>query len=505
MSAGSFPSVCIRNIISHLEYDYKSLHTCILLNKNWFLESIDKLWIDPFIYNKKLSSCNKKRNFCLINTYIKCLKPEIRRFLNIKITLNSITCDYIGYLQHIRTEIMSLCILSWLEFTRNILNKNNIFQAICEHIILKSNNIKTIHLHGEMAFNIFKLPDSYFTLSSVKYFKYCLDYTHLKHFEDVLHHATKISKRIEHIEISYISENRPGENGHSNLLPSYLMFGNFMKTQRDLKKLIFRYLDFTSVFNVLKNRTDFNLINITKIQLIGIKHENYQLILNELSLFVNLTHLKIHECSNFYFEEKLFTLTKNNNILLSKLSKISLQNNISFSQEFLNIILIRSGKNIKKLHLYDAIDVKIFPAILACCYNLNYYSCLINGNNYYFIVDIIRNSTNLNRLKIGFYENTNEDSILPISILSDIAKNIKVTLRSLKLSIFLCDDSFLTKEIFIKFFKILSERKVKLKYLKITGWNKLINNTNLINEIITNNCDITNFDVIKICNTSFNK
>jgi len=435
-----------------------------------------------------------------MNTYLKCLRPEIKEYLNINHN-SIITCDYISFLQHVRIDIMNLCILSWIEYNRKPINNDIIFKAICEHILLKSNNLKAIYIYGELKFNIFKLPNANKSLSSIKSFKCCFDFTQSEYFEDILYFATKISKFIEHIKISSIDERpTPFLNIRMNRLSSYKNFVDFLKNQQNLKKLSFNYLDFSFVDNILKNG---HLSSITKLTLRGInnKLESHPLILNELALFVNLTQLKLHECSNFYFSEKTF-LEKSNQ-LLSKLSKISFQNNQNISQEFLNIIIKRSGKSIMELYMYDAIDLTNFSAILNCCNNLIRFSCLINNKNLYVIMDIINNSTNLKYLRIGFYDNIS-NIILPLNTLSDIAKNVPISLQSLRLSIFLRNDLFLTRETLVEFLQILSKRQKKLKYLKIASWNLLINNNNLIYKIITSSCDINEIGVIKIGNKSFN-
>src|ERR1043165_3770338 len=78
------PSICIHNIIKHL--NIIDQRTCILINRHWYMESIDKLWYNPLTYVRKLH--DKNRTISLIDVYMKCITKPTK-----------VTCDYASFLR----------------------------------------------------------------------------------------------------------------------------------------------------------------------------------------------------------------------------------------------------------------------------------------------------------------------------------------------------------------------------------------------------------------------
>jgi hypothetical protein len=195
MAVATLPSICIRKIINYLNNDFGTLHACILINRHWCIESINKLWNDPF---KKQE---RNRSLLLINTYVNCLTIYVRKSLNIKYLRNT-SFDYISFLKIIRTDEIYLAISLWSEVQNETLIRNKIFDAILEHLVINSANLIKIHLNKQLI-NIFKLRNANNSIKSIKSLKVCYDQLQFECFEEIMNSAYKISKFIENIDIPF--------------------------------------------------------------------------------------------------------------------------------------------------------------------------------------------------------------------------------------------------------------------------------------------------------------
>ncbi|CAG8437690.1 9047_t:CDS:2 [Rhizophagus irregularis] len=76
------PELCLRIIFEELKNDFISLHSCILVNKNWCTLALPKLWKNPFddINNSNINGI-MEANIPLLNTYTSCLSEDIKNNL----------------------------------------------------------------------------------------------------------------------------------------------------------------------------------------------------------------------------------------------------------------------------------------------------------------------------------------------------------------------------------------------------------------------------------------
>ncbi|CAG8669990.1 8408_t:CDS:1 [Funneliformis caledonium] len=108
---------CLQQIISYLEDDNKSLHSCLLVNRFWCYNTVSTLWLRPWrSYEITQTSATS-----LIQTYVDCL-PEESKFnlynngITRKKHLTSTTpiFDYPSFLRSLDYDYMYWSISQWL-------------------------------------------------------------------------------------------------------------------------------------------------------------------------------------------------------------------------------------------------------------------------------------------------------------------------------------------------------------------------------------------------------
>ncbi|RIA93181.1 hypothetical protein C1645_819715 [Glomus cerebriforme] len=116
MAQGLSPE-CLQQIISYLEGDNKSLHSCLLVNRFWCYNTVNTLWSSPWrSYEITQTSATS-----LIQTYVDCLSEESK----INLYNNGITCrnplksaspifDYPSFLRSLDYDYMYWSISQWL-------------------------------------------------------------------------------------------------------------------------------------------------------------------------------------------------------------------------------------------------------------------------------------------------------------------------------------------------------------------------------------------------------
>src|ERR1700743_3446532 len=95
--SGDLPEL-INEVIQYFHHDYKTLHSCILVNRLWCRLTIPLLWEDPF-------SIKLPKNYYFINIYLYNLSDDDKiKLNNYKInddlfTLNNTLFNYPSFIQ----------------------------------------------------------------------------------------------------------------------------------------------------------------------------------------------------------------------------------------------------------------------------------------------------------------------------------------------------------------------------------------------------------------------
>src|SRR3954451_21148274 len=94
--ASYLPVECIREILEYLYDDTNSLHSCLLVNRNWCEITIPILWRNPF--GRDLSSNHFR---LLVNTYVSRI-PTDETLVDVNTTTTSIESSTFNYATFLR-------------------------------------------------------------------------------------------------------------------------------------------------------------------------------------------------------------------------------------------------------------------------------------------------------------------------------------------------------------------------------------------------------------------
>lgn len=108
--SGDFIEI-INEIIENFYDDFKTLHSCLLVNRLWCRLAIPLLWNDPF------SIITENYNF--IEIYLLHLRNDAKKELNKYITCNNLYSlntlfNYPSFIQHLDTSKISYAINKWI-------------------------------------------------------------------------------------------------------------------------------------------------------------------------------------------------------------------------------------------------------------------------------------------------------------------------------------------------------------------------------------------------------
>ena len=141
-------------IFKELQYDKKSLHSCLLVNKLWCEIIVPILWINPW---NKLNKENKK---LLLNVILSCLSDELKNTLKnkgIHILYQRPLFDYISFCRHLNLNKIESTI-SMYNQTEEPTIKDEIFKLFinentnCTHLYITHRFRLQIHLERNVAF-----------------------------------------------------------------------------------------------------------------------------------------------------------------------------------------------------------------------------------------------------------------------------------------------------------------------------------------------------------------
>ncbi|RIA90318.1 hypothetical protein C1645_823538 [Glomus cerebriforme] len=300
--ATTLPELCLRMIFEELRNDFISLHSCILVNRNWCNLALPKLWKNPFdaINNSNLNGI-MEANIPLLNTYTSCLSEDIRDNLGLKSNIQVPLFDYGIYLQYIHFKTILKSIYLWrnlykdcgdptvfkLKTTtkrRKISNSNedNVLKALCEYFINRSKCLKGVDLLDGIFLNIFEFPNASLNLSRIQEFKFEIQFNY-----EVVSSAAKIAKNISKLEIDL------KKVPYSTLVTRINNIQELIKSQKNLKEILLScsIMEFPSIINSLIIHAE----TLTHITIRNIKFEN-GFPLAELAEYLNLKYLKIENC-----------------------------------------------------------------------------------------------------------------------------------------------------------------------------------------------------------------
>src|SRR3954454_4007348 len=163
----------IRSIVLHLKNDKKSLHSCLLVSRDWCRETVDLLWRQPFHF---LYTCNKmnfsifknchpsgkkRQSTNLLMTYLSIkYNDELVKEGIIKTKSRNVLFNYFEFLNVLDLHELYYAIEDWIQWINSDTNKL-LFTFLNSKFNLNTTPLNTPPL--EFKHNIFKF---FFTHSS---------------------------------------------------------------------------------------------------------------------------------------------------------------------------------------------------------------------------------------------------------------------------------------------------------------------------------------------------
>ncbi|CAB5383128.1 unnamed protein product [Rhizophagus irregularis] len=171
----TLPPELIRSIVLHLKNDKKSLHSCLLVSRDWCKETVDLLWKQPFHFlytcnkinpsvfsrfkNSKQCHCsNEKRQYQATNllmTYllIKHDKAFVEKGI-IKAKSERITFDYFEFLFVLDLHELYCAIKDWNQWNKSNSKsiKKNASESIMKYFIMNTPKLKILSFDTKFIF-----------------------------------------------------------------------------------------------------------------------------------------------------------------------------------------------------------------------------------------------------------------------------------------------------------------------------------------------------------------
>jgi hypothetical protein len=411
-------------ILQYFRYDYKTLHSCILVNKLWCRLAIPILWEDPL--------SNPNQHYEIIKICLRNLSKEDKNQYFVNGSFPNTLFNYPSFIKHINTykvgrsieilfmdDIVDTSLAYWLFFKTIIENaKLHSFE------IILSTNLDYIYFYGIYDLILWR-PNFFYNIKNFT--------LHLNSFKNLTNHIfpflSIICKNCYSItsidtQFHYYKNNSNEFRDINNLhIEEYL--SQIIYSQKNLKKILFEYN--TTIPNSLLTLKNSNSTNtLTTMIFYSVNFQNI-LILNDVFNHLNvLESIHLINCyldSNFIYQ----IINVTNSFKLKTLFMDEL-----LELEYLKLLLQKFGNYIENfgVEIVELFDVSssgqdFFEIILKFCNNIKILNLPIgvNNENINSILRLIDNiSFNLNYLSIDVYNEDFEN--IDVGLSSSLLKNL---------------------------------------------------------------------------------
>ncbi|PKY26360.1 hypothetical protein RhiirB3_441638 [Rhizophagus irregularis] len=424
---GDLPELT-NGIIQYLHHDYKTLYSCILVNRLWCHSAIPLLWENPFS-NKFL------KNYHFIEIYLHNLndddKIKLNEYgINNDLIPSNTLFNYPSFIQHFTTRKFNNSIRNW-EITINQHSNYTIQSSNFIKFIYKS--LFLIFIENEV--NLYSLKVSLFTDEEREYFDDTLELilqnqnffnnikilklvsisaeTLLKFSKILNSNCNSISSLYFKFLYQYCFEFP--YNTNNQMMKSSL--SQIINSQKNLKKILLNFNGFP-LYNSLLSLKNSNCLNtLNTIIFYCISFKNIIVLLNEAFNQLNvLESVHIIFCSylNTEFIQQFINITKPfklKSLFLNKVLQI----------ESLELLIQIFGNNIEDFGIKKIDEsqqlLQLLGLVITYCYKIKflYLSFWLNSQNINLIFNLIENIKQ--NLKYLFIEISDFSSVYLSSIL----------------------------------------------------------------------------------------
>ncbi|PKC71566.1 hypothetical protein RhiirA1_453360 [Rhizophagus irregularis] len=457
---GDLPEL-INEIIQYFHHDYKTLHSCILINRLWCRLAIPLLWEDPF-------SIKFPKNYHFIEIYLHNLNDDDKTKLN-KYEFNNdlipsnTLFNYPSFIQHLNTRKIINSINNWKSAVGISTTKARNFKKFIHNLLYLIFIENIVNLHS---------LEVVLSTSQEEYFNNTLNlilqnpnlFRNIKNLkledlgaETLIKLSTLISSNCNSISSLYFDLNSYNYTKNNNqMIEKYL--SQIINSQENLRRILFDFYEFTLSLLSLKNSNCSNTLNTIVFCYVDFK--------NIIGLIEIFNQLNVLESIHIIFCKSLDTKFISQIINITKPFKLkSLIFNEILQIESLILLIQKFGNNIEDFGFSGIKESQQLPQLLEsviiyCCkIKFLYLPGELNSQNINLLFNLIENiKQNLNYLLIDTY-----DSHLSSIILQNLGQILPFKLEYLKLSLVINTSDFETflknsQNIFIKKLVITNNR-----------------------------------------------
>ncbi|RGB41150.1 hypothetical protein C1646_810922 [Rhizophagus diaphanus] len=439
--SGDLPEL-LNEIIQYFHHDYKTLHSCILVNRLWCRLAIPLLWEDPFSI--------PTLNYRFIDIYLSYLNEDCKLKLNEYGINNNLFplntfFNYPSFIQHLDTRKISNSIENWVtQLSYSVQNNNlqisNFTKLICSSLFL-------IFIENEV--KLCSLEVSLLSHQVCEYFD--------EAFELILKNPNfirdiKILKLDFYVAAETITKLLLFLNSNCNSISSlYFLFSSYYNNysmnekslsliidfQENLKKILLGYNNFPlyHLLLSLKNSNCSNTLNTIVFYCIDF---NNIIVFNEVFNQLNVlesVHIIYCLSLDIKFIQQIINVTKP-----FKLKSLFLNELLNI--ESLKLLIQKFGNNLEDFGIYitnitnlSQQLIQLFESVLKYCQKIKflYLPFGLNNQNINLLFNLIDNiKQNLNYLRI---DALNYDNHFSSNILQNLGKILPLKLEYLNLGL----------------------------------------------------------------------
>ncbi|GBC08695.1 hypothetical protein RclHR1_08310003 [Rhizophagus clarus] len=442
------------DIIHHFKYDYKTLHSCILVNRLWCKLAIPLLWEDPF-------SIKFPKNYHFIEIYLHNLneadKTKLNEYgINVRLFPSNTLFNYSSFIKCLNTYTLIFSVEKWVGIikTLNNDNLNTNFDQNLNIIKLVYKSLFKIFIDNEASLHTFEIE--IITQKDCDYFEISLElilqnpnFIHDLKILDLYFFATIISAN-SFLKFLYLNCNLisslyfqfPIFNDDNISIEKYL--SQIINSQKNLKKILFGDSSNLSLYNSLSSLKNSNCSNtLNTIIFFGIDFKNITILKEVLDQLIVLESIHILYCLslNSNFIQQIINMTRP--------FKLRSLFNSEFLQidESLELLLQKSGDYLENLGLFgNGLNQQLLELIIKFCFKIKFLDLSgVDNININSILNLIKN-LNQNLYYLSIHQSS-DDLALGSIILRKLGQIIPLRLEYLSLTLMINPNDF---EIFLK-------------------------------------------------------
>ncbi|RIA99767.1 hypothetical protein C1645_869805 [Glomus cerebriforme] len=377
MMSSVLPEDCLFNIFEYLRNDFRSLNSCVRVNRIWNACVIPMLWCNPWVIEEvKSKTKSQKGQIKLIDIYISSLPQQSKSFLQqnelaLPTLSQPLVYDYVSFMRILNVSYFEGCVWNWMKnqkigSIKEFIRKVEMVTLHLLQLILGRSNIRKFITYY-VSCNKTTLLQLVNVITKIPEIGSCFSYLQeiecdstIPIISEVFEMLIPHCKEIKRIVIKKYEDSKE--------------LGNLITAQSNLQDIII-YHDNYNVLMELENQKVFEAIRIQSKSLLRLELCSFDFPIHVLREFENLEELKLIKYgSALTTQDNLASLAT---ISLKRLKKVHFYNWFLMHLDFLAGFFEHTNKELREIVIgssYSIIDRqntgKLISSIGVHCPNL---------------------------------------------------------------------------------------------------------------------------------------